>query len=96
MFISAGTLGRCLCFGGYWLREFLFGSTKTLRGKQEVVAGWAPFFAGPKAPFSWEPDQVEVLESGSLALSTGVVMDAPGLWRVVFDKGGPAEEATRP
>lgn len=82
-----------------------FGSAKTLRGKQEVTNGWARFFSGPQVPFSWEPDQVEVLESGSLALSSGLVkdpggkviarfnsvwrMEAPGVWRVVFDKGSP-------
>lgn len=88
-----------------------FGEARTLRGKQEVIAGWSPFFAGPKAPFSWEPDQVEVLQSGGLALSTGLVKDpggkvigrfnsiwrleAPGVWLVVFDKGSPVETAQR-
>ena len=64
-----------------------------------------PYFATPEAPFSWEPDQVEVLESGTLALSTGPVRDPAGVviarfnsiwrleaanrWRVVFDKGSP-------
>lgn len=82
-----------------------FAGTTVLRGKSKVVEGWAGFFAGPEAPFSWEPDQVEVLESGSLALSTGPVRDPTGKivarfnsiwrlepsgqWRVVFDKGGP-------
>ena len=78
-----------------------------LRGKSEVVSGWARFFETAAAPFSWEPDQVEVLQSGTLALSTGLVRDpggkvvgrfnsvwrqeAPGVWRVVFDKGSPPE-----
>lgn len=86
-----------------------FDGAKALRGKQEVTDGWAPSFAGAQAPFSWEPDQVEVLASGSLALSTGLVkdpggkviarfnsiwrMEAPNAWRVVFDKGSPAEAA---
>lgn len=84
-----------------------FGGTKTLRGKKEVVDGWAGFFVQAQAPFSWEPDQVEVLESGDLALSTVLVkdptgkviarfhsiwrLDSPNVWRVVFDKGSPAE-----
>lgn len=84
---------------------FLNGST-VLRGKAEVVAAWAQFFQGAAAPFSWDPDQVEVLDSGNLALSTGLVRDrngkviarfnsiwrleAPGTWRIVFDKGSPA------
>lgn len=96
-------LGR---FGDFLADEAVFfAGTKVLRGKSEVVEGWAEFFAGPDAPFSWEPDQVEVLESGSLALSTGPVRDPTGKviarfnsiwrlepsgqWRVVFDKGGP-------
>jgi len=83
-----------------------FTGAVPLRGKSEVVAGWARFFEADAAPFSWEPDQVEVLQSGTLALSTGLVRDpggkvvgrfnsvwrqeAPGVWRVVFDKGSPA------
>jgi len=88
-----------------------FGGAAPLRGKAAVVAGWARFFEGPAAPFSWEPDQVEVLDSGTLALSTGPVRDlagkviarfnsiwrleAPGTWRVVFDKGSPPNAADR-
>lgn len=82
-----------------------FAGTTALRGKSKVVEGWAQYFTEPDAPFSWEPDQVEVLESGSLAFSTGPVRDptgkviarfnsiwrleASGQWRVVFDKGSP-------
>lgn len=59
--------------------------------------------AAAAPPFSWEPDVVEVLESGTLALSSGPVLDpagkligrfnsiwrreAPGVWRIVFDRG---------
>ncbi|HJR13490.1 MAG TPA: nuclear transport factor 2 family protein [Rhodanobacteraceae bacterium] len=83
-----------------------FNGTGVLRGKKEVLAAWSPFFEGKVPPFSWEPDRVEVLQSGTLALSTGLVRDpsgkvvsrfnsiwrreAPGVWRVVFDKGSPA------
>jgi ketosteroid isomerase-like protein len=86
-----------------------FNGSGVLHGKQEVLAAWSPFFKGKTAPFSWEPDRVEVLQSGTLALSTGLVRDpkgiivgrfnsiwrreAPGVWRVVFDKGSPAETA---
>jgi ketosteroid isomerase-like protein len=82
-----------------------FSGTTALRGKGKVVQAWAPDFSGPQAPFSWEPDQVEVLASGTLALSTGPVrdpdgkiiarftsiwrLDAPDVWHIVFDKGGP-------
>ena len=82
-----------------------FGKRGTLRGKAAVAAGWKAFFDGPKAPFSWAPETVEVLDSGALALSSGPVRDpegrqigtfnsiwrreADGRWRVVFDKGCP-------
>jgi len=82
-----------------------FAGTTALRGKAKVVEGWAGFFADKEAPFSWAPDQVEVLASGTLALSTGLVRDPAGKmvarfnsiwrleganrWRVVFDKGSP-------
>ena len=81
---------------------FFFG-TRTLRGRQEVAVAWKPFFVEPNAPFSWEPKTVEVLASGTLAHSSGPVYDpqgkhissfnsvwrleAPGVWRIVFDKG---------
>lgn len=72
-------------------------------GKAAVAAGWKRFYERPQAPFSWAPETVEVLASGDLALSSGPVFDpagkrvatftsiwrreAPGTWRVVFDKG---------
>lgn len=74
-----------------------------LRGKAAVLAHWQRFFTGPQAPFSWQPEIVEVLPSGRLAQSTGPVygadgkliaryisvwrLEAPGQWRVVFDQG---------
>lgn len=80
-----------------------FSGKKQLHGKAEVTAAWHRFFATPAAPFSWQPETVEVLASGTLALSTGPVRDdqgrlvatftsiwrqqAPGVWRIVFDKG---------
>lgn len=82
-----------------------FSATTALRGKAKVIEGWSAYFTDKQAPFSWAPDQVEVLPSGALALSTGPVHDpegkvvarftsiwrleAPNVWRVVFDKGGP-------
>ena len=73
------------------------------RGKQAVVEWWKRFYEKPEAPFSWEPESVEVLASGTLALSSGPVRDrngkqiatfnsiwrleAPGTWRIIFDKG---------
>jgi len=74
-----------------------------LRGKEQVAAFWKKFYDGKEAPFSWEPDQVDVIDSGTLAHSSGPVYDArgklfarfnsvwrleaPGKWRIVFDKG---------
>lgn len=85
----------------------VFMGRRVFRGKAAVAEGWKPFFEGPKAPFSWEPDQVEVIADGTLAHSTGPVRDpdgkiiarfnsvwrleAPGLWRIVLDKGQPWE-----
>ena len=82
-----------------------FGRESVLRGKAAVAAGWKRYFEGPQAPFSWEPEQVEVLDSGTLALSTGPVRDpqgrrvgtfssiwrleAGGRWKIIFDKGCP-------
>src|SRR5262245_47348261 len=48
-----------------------YGRENVTRGKAAVVESWKPLFAGPKAPFSWGPESVEVLDSGTLALSTG-------------------------
>ena len=80
-----------------------FSGAIVLHGKQEVAAAWKPYFDGAEAPFAWAPQGVEVLDSGTLALSTGPVYDpagtlvstfssiwrleAPGTWRIIFDKG---------
>jgi len=99
-------------FSGYVSDEAVFfGGPQPLRGKADVVAKWTAFFTDKDAPFSWAPDQVEVLDSGTLALSTGIVRDptgkpvarfnsiwrleAPNQWRVVFDKGSPLEPSPK-
>jgi ketosteroid isomerase-like protein len=85
--------------------EAVFFGRTVLRGKVAVVDGWRRFFEGPTAPFSWKPEVVEVLESGTLALSSGPVLgpdgkqigtfssiwrrEGDGGWRVIFDKGCP-------
>ncbi|MBI3447756.1 MAG: nuclear transport factor 2 family protein [Acidobacteria bacterium] len=82
-----------------------FGGKSVQRGKPAVAAAWKKFFEEPKAPFSWAPEQVEVLDSGTLALSTGPVLDPDGKrigtfssiwrrepdgkWKIAFDKGCP-------
>ena len=88
-----------------------FAGTTALNGKAKVIEGWTGFFKEPTAPFSWEPDQVEVLASGTLAISTGPVRDPAGkvvarfnsiwrlesgsVWRVVFDKGSPPSAGSK-
>jgi ketosteroid isomerase-like protein len=89
-----------------------FSGPKPLHGKREVAAWWRRFYDEAEAPFSWEPEEVEVLASGGLALSTGPVHDpqgrligrftsiwrreAPGVWRIVFDKGSEVCPAPEP
>lgn len=93
-------------FVSFLAEEAVFFSGETpLRGAAAVGAHWKRYYDGA-APFSWEPELVEVLDSGTLALSTGPVRDpegkplgtftsiwrreGPGKWRIVFDKGNPA------
>jgi ketosteroid isomerase-like protein len=73
------------------------------RGRAAIVDGWKRYFDGPTAPFSWGPDTTEVVESGTLAMTSGLVrnskgdvtsrfnsvwrLESDGQWRVVFDKG---------
>jgi ketosteroid isomerase-like protein len=92
-------------FGEFIADEAVFFSgTTATHGRASVVESWKRFFVDKEAPFSWSPDQVEVLASGTLALSTGPVRDPAGKvisrfnsiwrleagrWRVIFDKGSP-------
>ena len=89
-----------------------FSGAKALRGKQQVADAWKRFYDGPAAPFSWQPEVVEVLDSGTLALSSGPVrnpqgkliatftsiwrLEAPGTWRIVFDKGNDVCDCAKP
>lgn len=91
-------------FSAYISEEAVFfTSSEPLRGKEQVTTWWKRFFEKPEAPFSWAPERVEVLGSGTLALSTGPVRDrdgkafarfssiwrleAPNTWRIIFDQG---------
>jgi ketosteroid isomerase-like protein len=89
-----------------------FSGAKALRGKQQVADTWKRFYDGPAASFSWQPEVVEVLDSGTLALSTGPVrnpqgklvatftsiwrLEAPGTWRIIFDKGNDVCDCAKP
>ena len=91
-------------FATFVAEDAVFFGNGVLRGRAAVVEGWKGFFtAGTPAPFSWEPDTVEV--AGNLAQSSGPVRDPAGTrvgtfnstwrrdtdgrWRVLFDKGCP-------
>ena len=91
-------------FTSFLSDETIFFSGETpLRGKQQVADAWKPYFQEPGAPFSWEPQTVVVLDSGTLALSSGPVRDPggkqvatfnsvwrleqDGTWQIIFDKG---------
>jgi ketosteroid isomerase-like protein len=80
-----------------------FSGPTALRGRGAIAKAWLQYYDKPKAPFSWEPEDVEVVDSGTLAYSGGPIrdpggkligrynsiwrLDAPGVWRVVFDRG---------
>ena len=92
-------------FTAHLADEAVFWGGSAQRGRQAIVDAWAPFFKAEQAPFSWDPETVLVLESGTLALSSGPVFnpagervgtfnstwrrEADGRWRIVFDKGCP-------
>jgi ketosteroid isomerase-like protein len=89
-----------------------FSGPTPLRGRDAVAKWWQRFYDKPQPPFSWEPETVEVLASGTLALSTGPVRDPQGKligtftsiwrqepagsWRIVFDKGNDVCDCPKP
>ncbi len=94
-------------FIAHLAEEAVFFSGDTpLRGRAAIAEAWKHYYHGPDAPFSWSPAQIEVLDSGTLALSSGPVRDAAGrrigtftsiwrrdasgIWRIVLDKGAAA------
>jgi ketosteroid isomerase-like protein len=94
-------------FASFLSNETVFMSNgRASRGVRQVADRWKPFFEGAQAPFSWEPEQVEVLDSGALAMTSGPVRDpsgkrigtfnsvwrreAKGRWKIVLDNGCPA------
>lgn len=92
-------------FATFVSEEALFLGATVLRGREAVAEGWKPFFDSATAPFSWEPERVEVIDSGTLAVSSGPVrnpqgervgtfnstwrLEEDGEWRVVLDIGCP-------
>ena len=94
---------RHAAFVRHLAEDTIFLGRRAQRGKAEVAAAWKGFFEGPKAPFSWEPERVEVNDAGTLGISTGPVRDEngkqtgtyssiwrrekDGRWRIIFDNG---------
>ncbi len=91
-------------FGRFIAADAVFYSGKEpLRGRDAVLKAWAPFFASPEAPFSWQPDRVEISGGGTLGSTSGPVYSSTGTltgrfnsvwqrqpggeWRIVFDSG---------
>ena len=104
----AATMGKrdLAAFASFLDAETVFfGRAGALRGKAAVMADWKQFFEGPDAPFSWRPEVVEVLDSGTLGLTSGPVFapdgkrvgtfnsiwrrERGGGWKIIFDKGCP-------
>jgi ketosteroid isomerase-like protein len=97
-------------FTSFLADETVFMGRTTLRGKAAVGAAWKRYYDGPRAPFSWNPERVEVLDSGTLGMTSGAVYDEngqrigtfnsvwrrdkDGRWRIVFDIGCPSCETT--
>jgi ketosteroid isomerase-like protein len=94
-------------FASFLAAETVFMSgRRATRGAKDVAERWKGFFEGAQAPFSWAPEFVEVLDSGTLAMSSGPVRDplgkrtgtfnsvwrreADGKWKIVLDDGCPA------
>lgn len=100
-------------FGAFLAEEAVFFSDAgPLRGAAAVKDAWRRFFTAQAAPFSWRPETVEVVASGTLALTSGPVLDPQGRhvadfqtiwrlepdgkWRVVFDRGSDVCEGAKP
>ncbi|HEY3835774.1 MAG TPA: nuclear transport factor 2 family protein [Bryobacteraceae bacterium] len=94
-------------FASFLSKEAVFLSEDhAARGPRQISSEWKGYFEGAQAPFSWRPDQVEVIESGVLAMTSGPVLnpqgkrigtfhsvwrrEAGGKWKIVLDNGCPA------
>jgi len=92
-------------FVSFLADEAIFMGRTKQRGKAQVALAWKKFYEGQQAPFSWASETVAVLDSGTLALSSGPVFDPTGRrtgtfnsiwrrekdgsWKIVFDNGCP-------
>lgn len=91
-------------FAGFIAEDAVFiNGGQPLRGRVVIVQNWERFFSGPEAPFSWEPEIVEIAAGGTLGYTEGPVTlssgesssrfyttwqrQPQGGWLVVFDNG---------
>lgn len=58
-------------FEQFLSEEAIFLSSTVLKGKEAVMAAWAPFFQQDGPELRWEPTEVEVLSSGDLGITKG-------------------------
>lgn len=84
---------------------FVAPSGQALHGRAKIAEGWKRYYEGPAAPFAWAPETVVVVDSGTLALSSGPVFapdgrragtfnsvwrrEKDGGWKIVLDNGCP-------
>ena len=92
-------------FASHVAEDAIFFGRTALRGRRQVAEAWKAYYDGKDAPFSWEPERVEVNDAGTLGISSGPVRDpsgkrvgtfnsiwrreSDGRWRVIFDNGCP-------
>jgi ketosteroid isomerase-like protein len=92
-------------FASFLAADTVFFGRGVLRGKAAVADAWKGSYQDQAAPFSWAPENVEVLDSGELGFSSGPVFDPAGKrvgtfnsvwrkekdgkWRIIFDNGCP-------
>lgn len=90
-------------FATFLAEDAVFFGNEAVRGKAAVAESWKRLYEKPDAPFSWRSEEVQVLDSGQLAHSSGPVFnpkgervgtfnsiwrrESDGRWKVVFDKG---------
>jgi len=98
-------------FATFIAEDAVFFGQEAVRGKAAVVESWKGLYEKPQPPFSWRSEDVQVLDSGKLAHSSGPVFnpkgervgtfnsvwrrESDGNWKVVFDKGCDACKCTQ-
>lgn len=99
-------------FASFLAEDTIFVGRQALRGKAAVAQAWTRYYEGGPAPFSWEPERVEVNDAGTLAVSFGPVRgpdgrqvgqynstwrrEPDGTWKIIFDHGCDCAAVERP